>query len=250
MVIFSLFCQKIKNQMKKIIFAFATTLLLMSCSEKKSEANTVITGNVKGLSNGTLYLQRMNDSSYVSIDSVKIDGDSNFKFNLNLESPELLYLVLDRGITSSIDNKLPFFAEIGKINIDTDLKYFFSNAKITGSKNHELYEEFEKVNTNYKSQILEISKEKFDALRFNRLKDVDSIDQKINKRMLRKFLYIINFAMNNKDYEVSPYVALSELTLTNSPYLDTIQKNMPPKIAASKYGKILTEYVQNKNSKN
>ena len=51
----------------------------------------------------------------------------------------MLYLFLDRGQTKSIDNSLPFFAEPGNIKIETSLKHFFADAKITGSKNHDLW---------------------------------------------------------------------------------------------------------------
>ena len=230
--------------MKNILLALTTALFIASCSEKKSDANTHITGAVKGLSNGTLYLQKMNDTVLVSIDSLKIDGDSKFKFDFDLDSPELVYLVLDRGVTHSIDNKLPVFAEPGTINVETDLNYFFAQAKISGSKNHELYEQFQKVNTKFNRELLEISKERFDAVRFNRLKDVDSIDKKYSQRLTRKYLYAINFAIANKDYEVAPYVALSELADANRVYLDTIQKSISPKVAESKYGKLLTQYMK------
>jgi hypothetical protein len=229
--------------MKKIILALTTALLIVSCAEKKSDSNTQITGNIKGFTSGMLYLEKMNDSVFVAIDSVKMTSDSNFKFDFDLESPEMIYLVVNRGVTNSIDNSLPVFAEPGKITVNTELKYFFANAKITGSKNHELYEQFQKINTKFKNEELEISKEKYDAIRFNRLQDVDSIERKLKNKIVRKYLYAINFALTNKEYEVSPYVALSELTNANPTYLDSIQRSMSPKVAKSRYGKLLTDVL-------
>jgi hypothetical protein len=230
--------------MKKILISFTTALIIASCTEKKVETNTHITGNIKGLSSGMLYLQKMTDSVSIAIDSLKIDGDSKFKFDFNLESPEMMYLVLDRGVTNSIDNSLPIFVEQGSINVDTELKYFYANAKVTGSKNHELLEEFKKVNGGFKNELLQISKEKFDAVRFNRLKDVDSITKKYDNRLSRKYLYAINFAITNKEHEVAPYVALTELINANPKYLDTIENSMSAKVKESKYGKLLTSYTK------
>ncbi|CAM4014399.1 DUF4369 domain-containing protein [Flavobacterium antarcticum] len=236
--------------MKNVFLALATALVITSCSDKNSDANTHITGNIKGFSNGMLYLQKMNDSTLVAIDSVKIQGSSTFKFDFNLESPEVVYLVLDRGVTKSIDNSLPVFAEPGTMTVDTDLKYFYASAKVTGSKNHELFEQFQKINSKYNSEILDISKEKYDALRFKRVQDLDSIESKLNKRVSRKYLYGINFALTNKEYEVAPYVALTELTGANIKYLDTINNSMSQKVAQSRYGKLLTEYLNERRKEN
>jgi hypothetical protein len=67
--------------------------------------------------------------------------------DIDLKSPEMLYLFLDRGVSNSLDNNLLFFAEPGNINIETKLDSFLYGAKITGSKNHELYEEYKKINS-------------------------------------------------------------------------------------------------------
>ena len=40
----------------------------------------------------------MVDTSLVAIDTIKIDGDSKFETNLDLKSPEMLYLFLDREL--------------------------------------------------------------------------------------------------------------------------------------------------------
>jgi len=236
--------------MKNIILSLATAVFLLSCSDKKSETNTHIMGDIKGFTSGTLYLQQMNDTALVFIDSLKIEGDSKFQFDLNLDSPEVLYLVVDRGVTNSIDDNLPLFLEPGTINVETDLKHFYASAKVTGSKNHELLEQFTKINSQYKSEILGISKEKYDAILFKRLQDVDSIDKKLEKLISRKYLYAINFALTNKAYEIAPYVALLELTDANIKYLDTINISMSPEVAQSKYGKLLTTYISEQKKAN
>lgn len=229
--------------MKNAVVALFSIFLITSCSKKESDKNFHLTGNIKGLKEGKLYIQRIVDTSLVAIDSIIIDGESAFESHLDLESPEMLYLYLDRGTTNSLDNNLPFFAEPGTMNIDTDLKLFFANAKITGSKNHDLFEVFKKVNTRFVNQNLELSKEKFDAIRFNRLNDVDSINKKIENTLKRKYLYTINFALTNKDHEVAPYVALSEISNANIKYLDTINNSLTPKVAKSKYGKLLSKFI-------
>ena len=136
-----------KQIMKKILFAFAT-LALISCNEEKStEGNLHIKGNIKGLKQGTLYVQKIVDTALVAIDTIAIKGNSNFESHLTIDSPEMLYLFLDRGETNSIDNNIMFFAEPGNMTIDTNLEKFFADAKITGSKNQKLFEDYKKIIT-------------------------------------------------------------------------------------------------------
>lgn len=228
--------------MKKLLLALLSLFIIASC-ENKPETNLQITGVVKGLQKGTLYLKKMGDSTFITLDSMKIDGKSEFESNIDLKSPEMLYLFLDRGETKSGDNNLMFFGEPGKINIATDLEYFYSKAVITGSKNNELFENYKKITSKYNEQQLELTVAKINALKNKQMDLIASIEEKSSVITKRKYLYAINFAVTNKDYEVAPYIALSEINDATVKYLDTIQKSMSPKVAKSRYGVMLTKYV-------
>lgn len=229
--------------MKKSLIAFVSLLLLASCAKNESKTNLHVTGNIKGLKTGTLYIQRVVDSTLVAIDTIKIDGSSAFESDIDLKSPEMLYLFLDRGVSNSLDNNILFFAEPGNINIDTNLDSFLSGAKITGSKNQDLYEEYRKISSRFRDENLTLLEQKFNAIKSNNKKVIDSLSARQDSNTKRRYLYATNFAINNKDYEVAPYVALSDIYDINLKYLDTIQKSMTPKVAQSLYGKKLTKYV-------
>ena len=229
--------------MKKSIIAFAAIAILASCSKKETTDGLHLTGNIKGLKKGTLYIQRVVDTSLVAIDSVKIDGNSSFERDIKLDSPEMLYLFLDRGVTNSLDNNILFFAEPGNVNIETNLDNFIYGAKITGSKNQELFEEYKKINSRFNDENLNMVESKFNAIKRQDQKAVDSIDAKQQSNIKRKYLFATNFAINHKDHEIAPYIALAEIYDINVKFLDTIQKSMTPKVAQSLYGKKLTKYV-------
>lgn len=229
--------------MKNSILALFSLCVITSCSDKKSDTNLQVTGNIKGLNKGTLYIKKLEDTTLVVLDSIKIDGNSAFESNLEIKSPEMLYLFLDRGTSNIIDNNLMFFAEPGKINIDTDLDFFYAKAKITGSKNQELYEAYKKVNSRFNDQQLSLTEERLKAIKSNQVNLLETNNAKYNAIIKRKYLYAINFAVTNKDYEVAPYIALAEINDATTKYLDTIQKSMSPKVSKSKYGMILTKYV-------
>lgn len=229
--------------MRKTIFALITLVSLSSCNEKKSDKNLHITGYIKGLKKGTLYIQRIKDTSLVALDTIKIDGDSHFSSDLNIDSPEMYYLFLDRGVSNSVDNNLPFFAEPGSINIDSSLDFFTADAKITGSKNQELYDEYKKVVSRYVDMNLDLIQKRFKALKAKNDAEVSKIQEEQDNVLKHKYLYTTNFAVNHADYDVAPYVAVAEIYDINLKYLDTIQKSMTPKIAKSLYGKKLNELI-------
>jgi hypothetical protein len=228
--------------MYKSIIALFSLLVLASCTEKSTK-NFVLTGNIEGLKTGTLYIQRIKDTVLVPIDTIKIDGNSHFTSEFNLDSPEMLYLFLDRGVTNSVDNNISFFAEKGKLNIETSLDFFTADVKITGSKNQELYDEYKKVISRYVDQDLELIQKKFSAYRAKNGPEINRIEEEQKGILKRKYLYTTNFAVNHADYEVSPYVTLAEIFDINLKYLDTIQKSMTPKVSKSLYGKKLNDFI-------
>ncbi len=229
--------------MKKPIIAFFTLLLLTSCDKEVSKTNLHLTGEIKGLKKGTLYIKRISDTSLVNIDTITIDGVSTFETDIDLKSPEMLYLFLDRGVTNSMDNNIMFFAEPGNMNIASNLESYIFSAKITGSKNQDLHKEYIKINTRFKDENLDLIEKKFNAIKSNNSKLLDALNTKQDNNTKRKYLFATNFAINNRNYEIAPYIALSDIYDINIKYLDTIQKSMSPKVAQSLYGKKLTEFV-------
>lgn len=230
--------------MKRTILALMALVLLTACNKNDNgDANLHITGTVKGLKQGKLYIQRVADTALVTLDTIVINGNSSFESHLKLDSPEMLYLFLDRGQTNSVDNSLPFFAEPGNMKIETSNDEFFYKAKITGSKNQKLYEDFQKIKSRFTNENLDLVAKNLEATKNSNVKQLDSVATKSEYLMKRRYLYTANFALNHAKNEIGPYIALSEIADVNIKYLDTIQKSMSPEVAKSLYGKMLTKYI-------
>jgi len=235
--------------MKKFVLALFSVLVVVACNEKKSDTNLHIIGNIKGLKKGTLYIQKVVDTSLIAIDTIQIDGDSNFTSDLKIDSPEMYYLFLDRGVSNSMDNNLLFFAEEGNINIHTSLEHFLSDVKITGSKNQAKYEEYRKVIARFNDENLSLLEQKFKAIQDKNAPATAILEEKQKQNIKRRYLFVTNFALNNRNMEIAPYLALTEISDINLKYLDTVQKSMTPKVAKSKYGKRLIElYTERKKT--
>lgn len=235
--------------MKRLILVFCGLILMGSCAKEKSENTMQVTGSVKGLKKGRLYLQKIQDTLLVAIDSLVVDGDSNFDFSTELESPEVFYLYLNKKDGDEINDRITFFGEPGTIQINTDVEFFEVNARIEGSKSHEKLAQYKKMMSKFNDRNLELIKASLEARKEKDSIKVDSIAQQSDRNVLRGYLYTLNFALTNKDSYVAPYIALSEVFDARVKYLDTIYNSLAPEVADSKYGKQLKDYIADIKSK-
>lgn len=225
--------------MKKLTLVFAL-LFLISCGK---DPDLIVKGHVKGLKKGTVYLEKEKDSSIVIVDSVSLNGISEFELKSDLESPEAFYLRLDKNNSKENNTRIVFFADKGVTEINTTLKNFVTDAQITGSTQQKLYEDFLKVITRYNEKNLDLIKENFDAKKANDSAKIEASTKALNNLTKSRYLYVVNFAVNNKNSEVAPYLALTEVYDAQIKWLDTINKALTPKVKASKYGKALDGYL-------
>jgi len=208
----------------------------------------IVKGQVEGLRKGKLFLQKFQDSIMVNVDSTLVEGTPKFEFKTPLETAEVFYLYLDKEDGDSLNDRILFFGEKGTIEINTLLKTFESSAKITGSKNQELLQEYISFSRKFNDQNLELMKEFYEAQMVRNTKRADSIEEKMNKLLKRRYLYTINFAATNTDQNIAPYLALTEVYDANLALLDSIAVKMTPEVSESKYGKQFTEYLEKRRN--
>lgn len=225
--------------MKKIALLLSVFFIL-SCN--KEQHDLTVKGHIKGLKKGVIYLKKANDSTLINVDSLVVNGNSNFELHSTLESPEVFFLYLDKN--SSEDDRITFFADKGVTEINTTLKNFVFDADIKGSKQQKTLEEYRTIMSKFNEKNLELIKENFEAQKNSDSIKLDSIETQFNSLLKRKYLYTVNFAINNKDSEVAPYLALTEIYDAQINFLDTIHKSLKADIKASKYGKELQGFIE------
>ena len=199
----------------------------------------IVSGNIDGLKKGTIYLQKQQDSIIVSIDSILLEGNSNFKLETEINEPDIYYLYLDKNDGDSLNDIITFFGNNGEINIKTSLKNFDSSYEISGSKNTELLQEYFSIIRKFNLQNLDLLEIFYKAQIENNQIRIDSVNTQIENLIKRKYLYTLNFATNNSEFEISPYLAVSQIADANQEFLLKLYDTLPEKIKNSKYGKIL-----------
>jgi len=156
----------------------------------------------------------------------------------------VMYLYLKKVDNSQYDDRIDFFAEEGEVTINTTLEKFVTDAEIIGAKNQEKLEEYRKMMTRFNDKNLELIKENFEAQKEENEEKLIEVNKQYESLLKRKYLYTVNFAINNKDLEVAPYLALSEVFDANIKYLDTIYNSLEPKVKKSMYGKELKDFLK------
>jgi hypothetical protein len=223
-------------------------LLFLGCvacgSDKKASGNLTVSGSIDGLKEGTIFLQKVKDTTLVNLDSLVVDGNEpSFVFTTTIEEPEVLYLYLDKKDFNDLNDRVEFFAEPGEMTINTTLRRFLQDVRVTGSKNHDDLVAFKEFMTKFNTKELMLLRDGMDAQKDDNVKKVEEINSKIANYAKSRMRYILNYTITNGDKEIAPYVATTETSDANFKFLDTIYKRLTPKIAASKYGKKLKELV-------
>ncbi|MCK5782077.1 MAG: DUF4369 domain-containing protein [Flavobacteriales bacterium] len=223
--------------MKRILLGLTLIGLLNSCSEQK-DSNFTLEGKVKGMRKGIVYLQRDIDGQVSTVDSLFLKGTDSFKFQGNIESPEVFYLSTSRRNSST----LPVFVEKSVIVVEADVKDILT-AKIEGSENQVLLDQFNHIIGRYNSYKNELYVKGLKANTNKHFKTFKSISSQYERNEEKKLRYILNFAVSNGSKDIAPYIALNYLSSTDITVLDTISKSMTDEIRTGKYGKELDELV-------
>lgn len=237
----------LQAHMKKIGLLLLVFCCLAACSTE--EKNLTVTGKVQGLKKGTLYLQKIEDTSLVTLDSIVINGQDDFQLEGYIESPQILYLYLNKVDNNIYDDRLLFFGEPGEMIVNTTLKDFETDAIIQGSVNQEKLNEYRNMMQRFNSRNLELIQSNLMAQKNQDQAGVDSTQRAHNNLLKRRYLFTVNFALNNKDLEIAPYLAISEVYDANIKYLDTIYQSLTPRIKESKYGQSLEDFLKERNAK-
>ena len=223
--------------MKKIL-VIGLLLLIVACSKEKELGNMVVQGKIKGIKKGTLYLKKMRDTLIVSVDSIRLFGKDSFTLSDNITSPEMYFLSLDQN-----QSTLSFFGEEGIITINDQVEKFGISPVIEGSSNQKILESYKEVAKKFQGKQLDLLAANMQAQKDSDLETSQSLRKQAEKQNLKKYIYTINFALNNSDSEAAAFITLTELVNANVKYLDSINNSLTKKVQQSFYGKKLKEFI-------
>jgi len=230
--------------MKPALYVLIVFLIACSCSQSSTSDKMIVNGKIKGLKKGKLYLQKEGDSGLVSVDSATIDGNEAFTLKTTSEEPEIHYLHLILNTGEPINERFGFFGQPGTLQIESSLKKFGNEVKISGSVNQEKLENYRKLVKRFVDGNLDLIRQQLVAGQSGN-DSLLAVKRAEQKRLLAsKYLATVNFALNERDFAVAPYLMVTEVYDANLKYLDTVYKVLPEKIRQSIYGNQLKELIE------
>ena len=191
--------------------------------------------NIEGFKKGKVSLQKVSDSTLITVDSVFVNTESPFNLSYDLKSPELFYITID---VSKKDKTLEFFGEQGEIIINSKLKNFSSEFKVHNSFNDSIYRNYLEIIRRFNFEELDLIKSSIEMTKLKQNDSLIKIQEKIRALNKRKSLFNLNFTVNNGNSSVAPLIAINNFS-ESKVLLDTIIKSMDKEVVNSKYGKEL-----------
>ena len=232
-------------RVKNILILLLSVTITYSCNNSESNNYMSVSGKIDGLRKGKLYLQQFVDSVFISIDSTKVNNEFEFNLSTSINEPDIYYLYLDKFDGDSLNDRIKFFGNSGEIVINSRLKTFDTNAEILGSDNQTLMEEYSSIIRKFNLENLDLLEIYYDSQIKGDNKRFDSVNNAINNLIKRKYLYSLNFATTNSDYEISPFIVTTEIPDVNKELLKQVYDKLSDSIKVSKYGELLMELISN-----
>ena len=214
-------------------------IILIGCQPNKNKLD--LNFKIKGLKKGKVTLNKLNDTSLIKIDSFIVNGDKTINFKYSLEEPEILFLDLDVNDGSEA-RSLSFFAENKTIDITTSLENYGFDIIVKGSINDSLLREYKSINKKFNDEKLNLFERSFENSRLNNSDSLIIIENSIVNINKRQFLHNANYAVRNSKYELSPYIAITDL-IDSKKILDTVYKSLDEEIKNSKYAEQLKKLI-------
>ena len=239
--------------MKKLVLLLLIITTISSCGSGDNETNMMtINGNIDGLKVGKVLLQKIQDSTLVTLDSVELDGNSDFSLQAVVESPELMYIHLDIKDGTKYDDRIAFFAEDTVLTLNSSLDNFDEDIVISGSKNNKILDEFLENKERLDDVYTELVKRSMtlDNKEDVTAEEIEKLNTDYDKYLRKKVLYAINYSNRFPDKEVAPYILLTDAFDANPILLDSSYQKMTKKIQTSRYGKQLSELIKKSKEEN
>lgn len=220
--------------MKKIVFIFCIGIILASCVGNKDQFK--ITGTVKGVDTGMIFLQKYDLENWVNIDSTKLTK-GEFTFTGKVDLPEMWHIALQEN-----QMVIPVFMENTKIDVQI-FPDSLEKSTIKGSASQDIYQQYLTMNEATSAKMDDVYKEWKKAKEANDtlgMERNDSISNALDVEMKKQ---LQDFVKTNNKTVVSPYLVMRNSWQFELPELEEVVTVMDTSLNASPYMQSLQKRV-------
>jgi len=220
--------------MKKITFILLAGILLASCAGNKDKFT--ISGVIKGVDTGMVYLQKYDSDHWSNVDSVKLEK-GEFTFTGKIGLPEMWHIA-----TAQKQIYIPVFVENSKIEVQI-YPDSLEKSTVKGSATHDIYQKYLSMNDEINrkmdavNQQWKAAKDSHDTLAMKRADSVSNgLDQEMRKQLT-------GFVKANPKTVVSPYLVMRNSWQFELPGLTEIVAGMDTSLNGSFYVQALKKRI-------
>ncbi len=220
--------------MKKFAIILFISSILASCMSNKDQFK--ITGNVKGIDTGMIFLQKYDLEKWVNVDSAKLEK-GEFTFTGKTGLPEMWHLAMNESQVL-----VPVFIENAKIDVQI-FPDSLEKSTIKGSSTQDIYQQYLAINEAINVKMDEAykewkkAKEANDSLGMERTDSISNALDKETKDQLQGFIKAHSKTV------VSPYLVMHNSWQFELPELEEIVAALDTSLNASPYVQALKHRV-------
>jgi hypothetical protein len=120
--------------------------------------------------------------------------------------------------------------------------------EIKGKRNIELMKEFNVYEERFMSERDKLEDKRKILIELNEFERVDSIQKLLDRLLLKSYLFTANFAINNSEQEIAPYLAIKKIPDARIEILESIEKELSDEVKKTHYGKLFQKLLNQRRS--
>lgn len=142
---------------------------------------------------------------------------------------------------------------VGVIEINTVLSSknigsYDRSFEVKGKRNIELMKEFNVYEERFMSEKDNLEDKRKILIELNEFERVDSIQKLLDLLLFKSYLFTANFAINNSDQEIAPYLAIKKIPDARIEILESIEKELSDEVKKTRYGKSFQKLLNQRRS--
>ncbi|MDP1621031.1 MAG: TlpA disulfide reductase family protein [Bacteroidales bacterium] len=221
--------------MKNFAIILFVSSILASCMNNKDQVK--ITGEIKGVDSGWVFLQKYDQEKWVNVDSANLKK-GEFSFTGKVDLPEMWHISMQEN-----EILLPVFVENSKITVQI-FPDSVEKSTVKGSVAHDTYQQYLTMNEALSHQMDGVylewkkAKEINDTLGMARYDSISTLLDGEMKKQLQDFARI-----NNKSV-VSPYLVMRNSWQFELPEMEEVLNALDTNLNASPYMQVLRKRIE------
>jgi hypothetical protein len=138
--------------------------------------------------------------------------------------------------------------EVNTVLSSKNIVSYDRSFEVKGKRNIELMKEFNVYEERFMSERDKLEDKRKILIELNEFERIDSIQKLLDLLILKSYLFTANFAINNSEQEIAPYLAIKKIPDARIEILESIEKELSDEVKKTHYGKSFQKLLNQRRS--